>query len=61
MASILCSEVSHSFMANLFSWPLDTLHFLDTPSGSDFKLDAFLVAPCETFEPHYGNYYFLCM
>eukprot|EP00731_Ephydatia_muelleri_P018469 Em0011g509a len=27
----------------------------DTPSGSDFKLDAFLVAPCETFEPHYGE------
>ena len=34
---------------------LDYLLFLDTPSGSDFKLDAFLVAPCETFEPHYGK------
>lgn len=26
----------------------------DPDSGSDFKLDAFLAAPCETFDPHYG-------
>ena len=24
-------------------------------SASDFKLDAFLAAPCETFDPHYGE------
>ena len=26
----------------------------DPDSGSDFKLDAFNAAPCETFDPHYG-------
>lgn len=26
----------------------------DPDSGSDFKLDAFMAAPCETFDPHYG-------
>lgn len=26
----------------------------DPDSGSDFKLDAFLASPCETFDPHYG-------
>jgi len=32
----------------LFSFP-------DPDSGSDFKLDQFLAAPCETFDPHYGK------
>lgn len=26
----------------------------DPKSGADFKLDQFLAAPCETFDPHYG-------
>ena len=29
--------------------------FLDPKSGADFKLDQFLAAPCETFDPHYGK------
>ena len=32
----------------------DTL-FPDPDSASDFKLDQFLAAPCETFDPHYGK------
>ena len=32
-------------------------HFPDPDSGSDFKLDQFLAAPCETFDPHYGKAY----
>ena len=43
---------------NSIIYPLN-LFFSDTPSGSDFKLDAFLVAPCETFEPHYGIFMFV--
>lgn len=27
----------------------------DPESGSDFKLDKFLSAPCESFDPHYGK------
>lgn len=29
---------------------------LDPDSGSDFKLENFLSAPSETFDPHYGMY-----
>ena len=29
--------------------------FSDPESGSDFKLDSFLAAPCETLDLHYGN------
>ena len=29
----------------------------DPKSGSDFKLDNFFAAPCETFDPHYGKPY----
>ena len=29
----------------------------DPDSASDFKLDQFLAAPCETFDPHYGKAY----
>lgn len=28
----------------------------DPESGSDFKLENFLAAPCETFDPHYGKF-----
>ena len=37
------------------SQPFGLAMFLDPDSGSDFKLDKFLSAPCETFDPHYGN------
>lgn len=35
-----------------------TMYFscLDPDSGSDFKLENFLSAPSETFDPHYGMY-----
>ena len=29
--------------------------YTDPDDASDFKLDKFLAAPCETFDPHYGN------
>ena len=35
---------------------MDVNFCVDPGSGSDFKLDAFLAAPCETFDPHYGEY-----
>ena len=28
---------------------------IDPDSGSDFKLESFLAAPCESFDPHYGK------
>lgn len=37
------------------SFMVNSVSILDPVGGSDFKLENFLSASCETFDPHYGK------